>query len=629
MMNRQFNTSIIASVSLLVLPLAAFAQLPTPNYGWNLGNTLEPPCGEGCWGPPATQALINGVAHAGFNSIRIPCAWDSHANQSTYAIDPTFLARVKQVVDWCYATNLYVIINDHWDGGWLENNITDTVDSTINAKMNSYWTQIANTFANYDSHLLFAGANEPNCDTAAEWNTLRTYYNTFIAAVRGTGGSNTSRWLVVQGPNTDIDLAYNLMNTMPTDSTSGRLMVEVHYYSPWNLCGLTSDQSWGNQFFYWGQGYHSTTDTAHNPTWGEEAYADAEFQKMTDKFVNAGIPVMLGETEAMKRTTLTGADLSLHLASRTYFHKYIADSARSHGIKPFYWDTPGPGQAFDWNTGAVYDPDNVRALTGGSALPPPTVNVPSPWATQDIGAVGLGGGASFSNGVFSLAGAGGDIQGTADAFRFVYVMATGDCTIIARVNSVQNVNAWSKAGVMIRESLDPGAANAFVAVTPGNGVTWQYRSGTVGGTSWNNTGNLSAPYWVKLVRSGNTFTGYRSAYGTNWTQQGTATFTVASTVYVGLALTSHDTSTLCTATFENVRPISLTPPQVSFSAVGNQFQLSWPLDHTGWFLQAQTNSPGVGIGTNWFSVSGSNLTNQLSLPMNRANGAVFLRLVYP
>ena len=101
--------------------------------------------------------------------------------------------------------------------------------------------------------------------------------------------------------------------------------------------------------------------------------------------------------------------------------------------------------------------------------------------------------------------------------------ATGDCTIIARVASVQNVNPWSKAGVMIRASLDANAANAFIAVTPGNGVTWQYRSSTGGGTTWNNTSGLSAPYWVKLVRSGNIFTGYRSSDGTNWTQQGKMT----------------------------------------------------------------------------------------------------------
>ncbi len=285
------------------------------------------------------------------------------------------MAQVKQVVDWCIADHLYVIINDHWDGGWLENNIGTNVNPTINAKMNSYWTQIATAFAGYDNHLLFAGANEPNVSTAAQMSTLTTYYNTFISAVRSTGGNNTNRWLVVQGPNTDIDTTYSLMNTLPTDPTPGRLMVEIHYYSPWNFCGLTSDQTWGNMFYFWGAAYHSATLPSRNPTWGEEAYVDAEFQKMTAKFVNQGIPVMLGEFGTLKRTTaaypdLTGANVNLHLASRTYFDKYVVDSANSHGLHPYYWDTPGGGQLFNWTTGAVSDPDGVRALTGGAALPP-------------------------------------------------------------------------------------------------------------------------------------------------------------------------------------------------------------------------------------------------------------------
>ena len=135
------------------------------------------------------------------------------------------------------------------------------------------------------------------------------------------------------------------------------------------------------------------------------------------------------------------------------------------------------------------------------------VSVPPPWQTQDIGAVGVAGSSLYSNGVFTVSGAGGDIQGTADAFRFDYMTVTGDCTIIARVASVQNIDAWSKAGVMIRAEPGANAANAFIAVTPGNGVTWQSRSTTGGGTSWNQTGGLSAPYWVKLVRSGNTIYG--------------------------------------------------------------------------------------------------------------------------
>ncbi len=230
--------------------------------------------------------------------------------------------------------------------------------------------------------------------------------------------------------------------------------------------------------------------------------------------------------------------------------------------------------------------------------------------TQDIGTVGLSGTAGFTNSVFTLVGAGGDIQGTADAFRFVYVTATGDCTIIARVVSVQNIDPWSKAGVMIRASLDPGAANAFVAVTPGNGVTWQYRSSAGGGTSYNNTGSLNAPYWVKLVRSGSTFTGYRSPDGVTLdAARNHDTFTMSSTVYVGLALTSHNSSSLGTATFDNVTvpgwPAS-TPPAMPTNLVATagdaQVALSWSAsaNATSYFVKrsAVNGSSYVNIATN-------------------------------
>jgi fibronectin type 3 domain-containing protein/regulation of enolase protein 1 (concanavalin A-like superfamily) len=197
----------------------------------------------------------------------------------------------------------------------------------------------------------------------------------------------------------------------------------------------------------------------------------------------------------------------------------------------------------------------VSAIVGGEETvdsDEATFNLPYPWLTQDIGSVGLAGSAVFDSGVFTLDGAGADIQGTADAFRFTYVTTTGNFTIEARVTSLENTDPWAKAGVMIRASLAAGAANAFVGITPGNGATWQSRSTTGGNTSFNNTGGLSEPYWVRLVRSGNTFTGYRSPDGTSWTQQGTVTLSGITTAYVGLALTSHNAATLCTATFDNV-----------------------------------------------------------------------------
>jgi glucuronoarabinoxylan endo-1,4-beta-xylanase len=175
------------------------------------------------------------------------------------------------------------------------------------------------------------------------------------------------------------------------------------------------------------------------------------------------------------------------------------------------------------------------------------------WQHQDIGSVGAAGSATNSTSLFAVAGAGGDIWDNADAFNYAFLPVTNDCTIVARVTSVQNINVWSKAGVMIRASLDANAVNAYIAVTPNNGVTWQYRSSAGGTTANANTTGLNAPYWVKLVRSGNTFSGYRSPNGVTWTQQGTSqTFAMASTAYIGLAVTSHNSASLCTAAFDNV-----------------------------------------------------------------------------
>jgi endoglucanase len=377
--------SILTVACLLLVSATALGQLPTPTYGWNLGNTLEPPSGEGTWGPAASQPMINAVADAGFNVIRLPVAWDSHANQSTYQIDPAWMARVKQVVDWCYARNLYVIVNIHWDGGWLENNITDTVNPTINAKMQSYWTQIATAFAGYDDRLLFAGTNEPNCDTAAQWSTLLAYHQAFVNAVRATGGNNSNRWLVIQGPRTDINLTDQLVSSLPTDSAVGRLLVEVHYY-PWRWTLMAEDAWWGKMFYFWGQGYHSPTMLDRNSTAEEEAYTDEQFQKMATKFVNQGVPVILGEWGAIKRTgypDLTGMELNRHLASRTYYSKYVTDKANALGLKPIWWDNGWAGKdgfaLFDRVTNAVVDQATITSLTGGPALPPPGAgpNAPS------------------------------------------------------------------------------------------------------------------------------------------------------------------------------------------------------------------------------------------------------------
>ena len=349
--------------------ITASMPLPSPTYGWNLGNTLE-----ATWGVPNYPAApFYTAANAGFNAVRIPCAWDFNATTNisggvtNYPINPAYMAQVKQAVDWAIAAGMYVMINDHWDDGWFENNIGTNVDPTINAKVNSYWTQIAIAFAGYDNHLLFAGANEPNVNNPAEMQTLMFYYQTFANAVRGVGGNNTNRWLVLQGGG---DTTW--LNALPTDTIPNRLMVEYHCYSPPQLAILSSDASWGIAQFFWGQAYHYAADPTRNCVAPEEGGIDAGFQQLADQYVSKGIPVMIGEFGAATKPNLAATNATesaWNVASEYYWHKYVAESARGHGLSPFFWSTPG--SPFDWTSGAVNDAQKISVLTGGTAPPPP------------------------------------------------------------------------------------------------------------------------------------------------------------------------------------------------------------------------------------------------------------------
>lgn len=341
--------------------------------GWNLGNTLEATGGETNWGNAlTTQRLIDSVKAVGFNTIRIPCAWNQYANQTNNQISAQWMARVKEVVDYCIRRELYVILNIHWDGGWLEENCTLAKQQENNIKQAAFWTQIATTFKEYDEHLLFASANEPHVADATEMAVLLSYHQTCINTVRASGGNNSERIIIVQGPATDIEKTNALMNTMPTDPSPGRLMAEVHFY-PYQFTLMSADESWGNQFYYWGACNHSTTDPTHNPTWGEEAFVDEMFQLMKKQFVDKGYPVILGEFGAKKRTNLTGANYDLHIRSREYFLKYVVKSALNHGVIPIYW-CAGLGELFNRNTGEVLERGTVNALMAGAYSSAATVN---------------------------------------------------------------------------------------------------------------------------------------------------------------------------------------------------------------------------------------------------------------
>jgi hypothetical protein len=177
--------------------------------------------------------------------------------------------------------------------------------------------------------------------------------------------------------------------------------------------------------------------------------------------------------------------------------------------------------------------------------------LPAPWVDADIGSPALAGGASWAAGVFTVNGAGVDIEGGSDQFHFVYQPVSGDVTVIARVASIQNTNSWAKGGVMIRETLVSNSRHAMMALTPGNGLAFQRRLATGGGTSNTSGALVAAPYWVKLVRLGNTLSGYASPDGVTWTLVGSDTVVMSTNVFVGLPLTSHNGAAVCTATFDS------------------------------------------------------------------------------
>ena len=215
----------------------------------------------------------------------------------------------------------------------------------------------------------------------------------------------------------------------------------------------------------------------------------------------------------------------------------------------FTWTGVGAGtyplsaQATD-SLGAVFA-SSVATVT---VIAPP----PAPWVDQDIGGPAVAGSTNYASGTFNVSGSGTDIWDASDQFHYVYQPLNGNGTVIARVAGVQNTDPWAKAGVMIRETLAANSTHAMMVLTSGNGLAFQRRLAT-GGLSTHTAGAIAtAPYWVKLVRSGNTFTGYQSANGTTWTQVDTATIPMATSVYVGLAVTSHNNPVLCTSTLDSV-----------------------------------------------------------------------------
>jgi len=190
----------------------------------------------------------------------------------------------------------------------------------------------------------------------------------------------------------------------------------------------------------------------------------------------------------------------------------------------------------------------------------PSTALPSNLSTSDIGSPAIAGSASYSQGTYTITGAGNDIWNTSDQFRYVYQQISGDADIVAHVASLQAIDPWSKGGVMIRETLDPGARHAMALISATQGYSFQWRLDPNGLASFVGGGSGAAPGWVRLTRTGSTFQAYRSTDGTTWTSMGSEVVPMTDPVYIGLAVTSHNASAATTATFDQVTMVQSSQP---------------------------------------------------------------------
>lgn len=349
--------------------------------GWNLGNQLESVTDnvpeETNWGNPViTEKLIQSVKAAGFKSIRIPVSYFAKIDDDKdYTIDSKWLDRVQEVVNYCIKNDLYAVINIHGDGyntidgGWLLCNGKNQTE--IKKKYKKVWKQIAERFKNYDEHLLFESMNEEFDGSYSEPNkeyyqNINDYNQIFVDTVRKTGDNNTKRWLIIPGWNTNIDytagdygfkLPTDQYRDKPIDKEEQRIMISVHYYSPWDFCGGENGviTQWGNE----------ADDPSKTSTTCDETYMKNQLNLMKTTFADKGYPVFIGEYGSIDKTSYD----SENEYYRAYFARKLCQLSRKNGCIPMYWDNGYNGVhgfgLFDRTTCEVTQPVIIDAIMEG------------------------------------------------------------------------------------------------------------------------------------------------------------------------------------------------------------------------------------------------------------------------
>jgi len=335
--------------------LTAWGAVAAMSPGVNIGNTLENTTAwETGWGnPPITKEFVDSLARLGYKTVRLPVAWDTYAFDERIEADK--FRRVSEVVDWITGAGMFCALNIHWDGGWIDSDKKEKFPKThatfspdAERKYRSYWQQIATFFAGKNEKLIFESLNEETNfsnegSTAKAYATLTRVNQIFIDVVRKTGGNNARRLLIVAGYATDFEKTCAPAYKLPTDTAPGKLFISVHYYTPYQFCGLTEDADWGKMM----------------PTWGtpdDVKQLDQLFDKMKDFCTRHDIPAFIGEY---------GVSHKKDPASRVRWLTAVANAALARKMVPVFWDT---GNDISRNAPYAASPDLAEALR--NAKPP-------------------------------------------------------------------------------------------------------------------------------------------------------------------------------------------------------------------------------------------------------------------
>lgn len=346
--------------------LDAWSAVQQMGIGINIGNTFDNTTRwETGWGnPPITKAYVESLARLGFKTVRLPVAWDTYARNGR--IDVSKLTRVGQVIDWITGAGMFCVVNIHWDGGWIDSSQQRrfpksyaTFSAEAQRKYVAYWTQIATHFAGKRERLVFEALNEEtNFEGTGSlqdaYATLTRVNQLFIDTVRKTGGNNAHRLLIVTGYATDFTKTSSELYRLPKDSVPHKLLISVHYYTPWAFVGMTEDADWGKAQSTWG----AASDIAQ---------LTRLFDVMQDFCRRNDIPAFIGE-------------LNVHpakdSAARVRWLKAVIEAAQSRKMVPVIWDTGA-----DISRNEPHAPSEVLRETLSRAIGANAAASPAPKAT--------------------------------------------------------------------------------------------------------------------------------------------------------------------------------------------------------------------------------------------------------